>query len=152
MKFNKKHHLSFKLRIIEEFIEIICNNNADWKTLTRFSLYRKFYINIFVIFTKKKTTRVSSSIKSFVLYLKVNYIDTSIFDKIRLVIFYFKQMISRSKISKIIHILLKKWNRVWIILEQSVNYFGAKYWLFWSFYGCSVFFKIRCAEYNLYIN
>jgi hypothetical protein len=108
MKFKKKHHLSFKLRIIEEFIEIICNNNADWKTLTRFSLYRKFYINIFVIFTKKKTTRVSSSIKSFVLYLKVNYIDTSIFDKIRLVIFYFKQMISRSKISKIIHILLKK--------------------------------------------
>ena len=59
MKFNKKHHLSFKLRIIEEFIEIICNNNADWKTLTRFSLYRKFYINIFVIFTKKLGLNVS---------------------------------------------------------------------------------------------
>ena len=60
---------------------------------------------------------------------RINYIDTSIFGETKLVTSYFQQITLRFKILKIIHTSLQKWSKVWIILELSVNYFGAEYHL-----------------------
>ena len=59
----------------------------------------------------------------------------TMFGETRLVTLYFQQMTFHSKIPKIIHTPLQKWSIVWIILELSVNYVGAKcqlYLKFWS--------------------
>ena len=48
------------------------------------------------------------------------------FGKTRLSISNFQQMKHRSKIFKIIHISLKKWSGVWIILEFECQLFWSK--------------------------
>ena len=64
---------------------------------------------------------------------KVNYIILLMFGETRLTIPYFQQMTLHSKISKIIHIPLKK-------MDRNVNYFGVECELFWS--GVSILFII----------